>query len=96
MLLGLAIATKLTAMSFLIMPAIGYFAGLSRPASIRSAVRTVIVFLAGCAFVTLVASPYYLLDWNVVASNSRAIPGAERRVQAGLHLAVHRYDPVLV
>jgi 4-amino-4-deoxy-L-arabinose transferase-like glycosyltransferase len=62
--LGLAIATKLTAVSFLIMPAIGYFLGHARPTSIGAATRTVAVFVASCALVTLVASPYYLLDWN--------------------------------
>ncbi|MEP6775300.1 MAG: glycosyltransferase family 39 protein, partial [Chloroflexota bacterium] len=77
--LGLAIATKLTAASFLVIPTLAYLMPAARPTRephLMPAARPTrephlllrslryLVFVAVCALVTLVASPYYLFDWN--------------------------------
>lgn len=65
--IGLAVATKLTAASFLVMPTLAYLTpGARSPMETRFVLRAsrYLVFLAACALVALVASPYYLLDWN--------------------------------
>jgi 4-amino-4-deoxy-L-arabinose transferase-like glycosyltransferase len=65
--LGLAIATKLTAASFVVMPTLAFLMPRVRYAGeVRFAHRVsrYVLYLAICAVVALAASPYYLLDWK--------------------------------
>lgn len=65
--LGLAVATKLTAASFVVMPTLAYLMPRDRCvgwARFASRASRYVLFLAICAVVAVVASPYYLLDWN--------------------------------
>lgn len=78
--LGLAMATKLTAASFLLMPSIACFArGIELPA-----VRRYLLFFALSFAVTLAASPYYLLAWNELWS---AIVQQAQELNGGYKLA---------
>lgn len=65
--LGVAVATKLTAASFLVMPTLAYLLPSARHRSVTRFVlgaSRYLFFVAVCTAVTLVASLYYLLDWN--------------------------------
>jgi 4-amino-4-deoxy-L-arabinose transferase-like glycosyltransferase len=65
--LGLAVATKLTAASFLVMPTIALLAPAARSTQQIRLLPVALRYLGfGLAFVAvaLVLSPYYLLDWN--------------------------------
>jgi 4-amino-4-deoxy-L-arabinose transferase-like glycosyltransferase len=86
-ILGLAVATKLTAASFLIMPTLAYVSHTSTsPQSNRVTLLAArfLPFLALCAAVTLVASPYYLLAWNEF---SAAIVEQAQELNGGYKLA---------
>ena len=67
MLLGLALATKLTAASFLVMPTIALLVPSgrsSREGRVLFPVLRYAGFLLVCASTALLFSPYYLLDWQ--------------------------------
>lgn len=67
LVLGLAAATKLTALSFLLMPAIACFFGSGRDTgerTLKAKLFPLVMLLAIAGATTLLASPYYVLAWN--------------------------------